>query len=277
MIDNDIFEEKTVSVGELRDLFFDDDSEIEIETPDGYQKIVSWWDKGKLSMVEIELSNGSKTRCAYNHLLQNTDSLWLMANEIDVGVELLTFDGAAIVVSVRGDYPEECYDFEVDHPNHRYWGDGLSSHNSGKSYIVSGNIIKSALELGVGVVVLDTEGAIKKTWATALGVDTDNESIVRWSKRTINQVTGTIADFMDGYANDFVSVPREEQPPILFVIDSLGNLETEAGLKQFKEGELRGDQGLFAKQLKSMMRNIIGSIDGFQVGRSEERRVGKEC
>ena len=75
---------------------------------------------------------------------------------------------------------------------------------AGKSYIVSGNIVKNALDLNVGVVLLDTEGAIKRTWATALGVDTDNEAIIRWSKRTINETAGTIADFMDGYANDFI-------------------------------------------------------------------------
>lgn len=137
---------------------------------------------------------------------------------------------------------------------------------SGKSYIASGNIIKNALEEGVGVVLLDTEGAIKKTWATALGVDTDNDAIVRWNKRTINQVTATIADFVDGYSDDWAKMAREEQPPVLIIIDSLGNLETDAGVKQFNEGELRGDQGLFAKQLKSMMKNIIGSFDGFQLG-----------
>ncbi len=137
---------------------------------------------------------------------------------------------------------------------------------SGKSYIVSGNIVKNALESGVSVILLDTENAIKKNWAEALGVKTDHENITRWAKNTINQVARTISDFMEGYIEDIGKLPREEQPPVLFILDSIGNLDTETSMEQFKSGDMRGDKGLFAKQLKALLKSTMGMFEGYQVG-----------
>ena len=267
--------EFTTNIKCLRILYFDMKNRkqedfgwesIEIDTPDGFQKIISWWDKGSLPMISIRTENGTETKCAENHLLQLDNNEWVPASLLRNGLHLITKTGISEIISITKEKDEECYDFEIDHPNHRYWGDGFSSHNSGKSYIVSGNIVKNALDMGIAVVLLDTEGAIKKTWASALGVDTNNEMLIRWNKRTISQVAETIADFMDDYVNTYISTPREEQPPVLFVIDSLGNLETETGIKQFNEGDLKGDRGLFPRQLKAFMKNTIGSFDNFQCG-----------
>jgi RecA/RadA recombinase len=137
---------------------------------------------------------------------------------------------------------------------------------SGKSLIVSGNIIRNALADGISVVLLDTENAVKKKWAEALGVQTDHPNLLRWPKSTINQVARTIADFTDEYRDEHHATPREEQPPVLFVIDSLGNLDTETSLEQFKSGDLRGDKGIFAKQLKAMLKSTMGMFEGYQIG-----------
>ncbi len=258
--------EKNVNVGELRQLFLSNDYDIEIDSPDGYQKLTSWWDKGVLPIIKIFLTNGCQTRCASNHLLQTVDGIWLLASEVAVGTELLTTSGISSVSSVEDDGFEECYDFQVAHPNHRYWGDGISSHNSGKSLIASGNIVRNALGMGISVVVLDTENAVKKKWAEALGVPTEHEGLIRWAKSTINEVAKTISDFMDSYIDDVAKLSREEQPPVLFVIDSLGNLDTEVSMDQFKAGDLKGDKGIFAKQLKAMLKSTMGLFEGYQVG-----------
>lgn len=138
---------------------------------------------------------------------------------------------------------------------------------AGKSYIASGNIVRNALAQGVSVVLLDSESAVKRKWAAALGVDTDHPNLIRWSKNTINEVAKTISDFMeDEYVPAVGNFAREEQPPVLFVIDSLGNLETETGIEQFQSGDLKGDKGIFAKQLKMMLKNCMREFDGYQVG-----------
>jgi len=44
---------------------------------------------------------------------------------------------------------------------------------AGKSYIVSGNIVKHAQEQGIFVVLIDSENALDESWLQALGVDTN--------------------------------------------------------------------------------------------------------
>lgn len=137
---------------------------------------------------------------------------------------------------------------------------------SGKSYIVSGNVVRNALADGVAVVLMDTEGAVKKKWAEALGVTTEHENLIRWAKTTVNQVAKTISDFMEDYMENVAKMTREEQPPVLFVLDSLGNLLTDTNIEQFKDGDLKGDKGLFAKQTKALFKSTMGLFEGYQTG-----------
>jgi RecA/RadA recombinase len=137
---------------------------------------------------------------------------------------------------------------------------------SGKSYIVSANVVRNALTEGVAVVLLDSEGAVKKKWAEALGVPTEHPNLIRWPKTTINQVAKTISDFMEDYTADVAKMAREDQPPVLFVLDSLGNLLTETNIEQFKDGDLKGDKGLFAKQVKALFKSTMGMFEGYQAG-----------
>lgn len=262
-----MFEENVITIGELRDLILRDDSEFEIDTPDGYQRIISWHDKGFLPMMMIKTDGGLTTRCATNHLLQRSlDGDWMLASELSVNDQVLTVDGTDRISSIENVNHEECYDFEIDHPNHRYWGDGFSSHNSGKSLIVSGNIVRNALADGVSVILLDSEDGVKRKWAAALGVDPEHPNLIRWNKNTINQVASVIGDFMKDYALEYSRTAREEQPPVLFVIDSLGNLNSETEIDQFSKGDLKGDKGIKAKALKMLVTNCIRLFSGFQVG-----------
>lgn len=260
-----MYDEKIVSVAELRTLFYDGES-IEIDTPDGYQKITAWWDKDIMPIYSIVLENGLRINCADTHLLQKINGDWVAADDLIAFDSLLTEQGVSRVASISyaGDAP--CFDFEVDHPNHRYWSDGFSSHNSGKSYIVSGNVVRNALAAGVAVVLLDSEDAVKRKWATALGVDPDHPYLIRWNKNTINQAAAVIADFMKDYTIEQKDTSREDQPAVLFVIDSLGNLNSEAEIDQFTKGDLKGDKGIKAKALKMLVTNCVRLFAGFQIG-----------
>src|SRR3569833_597909 len=51
--------------------------------------------------------------------------------------------------------------------------------SSGKSYIVSGNIIRDALAKDCIVVVIDTEDALRYKWKPALGVDTEHPNLYK--------------------------------------------------------------------------------------------------
>ena len=221
------FETRTVTVGEFRDLWHRDDLDIEIDTPDGFQRITAWFDKGPYSILRIEATNGLATRCASCHLLQRSNGTWALASELTVGDEILTENGLSRVSCMSETGVEECFDFEVDHPNHRYWGDGFSSHNSGKSYIVSGNIVRDALAQGCHVILLDSEDALKATWMRNLGVDPDHPRLTKEIASTVNHIAQCVRDYTESYVKLFQDTPREEQPKLLFVVDSLGMVETD--------------------------------------------------
>jgi hypothetical protein len=261
-----MFEEHIVPVSELRELYHQGDLDIEIDTPDGYQKIVSWWDKGVLPMVVVEGENGMLTRCAANHLLQKSTGQWVPAIELTAIDAILTTQGVTGVISVTPVGEEECYDFEVDHPNHRYWGDGFCRHNSGKSYIVSGNIVRDALAKGCYVILLDSEDALKETWMRNLGVDPDHPRLTKEVVSTVDEIASCVKEFTKSYVDSYKDTPREEQPKLLFVVDSLGVVQTQAEIDQFEKGELKGDKGIKAKTLKMLVANCIRLFSGYEIG-----------
>lgn len=137
---------------------------------------------------------------------------------------------------------------------------------SSKSYIVSGNIVKDALAQGIHVVVIDTEDALKKKWIQNLNVDPDHPLLVRYVKNLVNEIVDVVNDYTKEYRESYFNVPREEQPKMLFIVDSLGFLETDTAVEQFEKGELKGDKGIKAKQLKALVSQCIRLFAGFQLG-----------
>jgi len=254
---------KEISILELKDLWMSGDYDIELDSPDGFQKITHWFNKGSLPMVRVQTSSGLSTECAANHLLQRSNLTWVPAGILEPGDTILTKNSVCDVVSAVDDIaPSECYDFTVDHENHRYWGDGFSSHNSGKSYICAGNIIKNAQEQDIFVVLIDTENALDEDWLKALGVDTSNSKLLKLSMAMIDDVAKTISTFM----SDYKTLPSEERPKVLFVIDSLGMLLTATDLNQFEAGDLKGDMGRKPKALTALVRNCVNMFGSYNVG-----------
>jgi recombination protein RecA len=133
---------------------------------------------------------------------------------------------------------------------------------AGKSYICSGNIIRHAQEQGIYVILVDTENALDEAWLHALGVDTSEEKLLKLSIAMIDDVGRTISEFMKEYK----SMPAEERPKILFVIDSLGMLLTPTDVNQFEAGEMKGDMGRKPKALTALVRNCVNMFGSYNVG-----------
>ena len=102
---------------------------------------------------------------------------------------------------------------------------------AGKSYIVSGNIVKSAQEQGIFVVLIDTENALDQSWLEALGVDCDDSKLLKLNMAMIDDVAKTISTFMD----DYRSMNEEDRPKVLFVVDSLGMLMSPTEVNSLKQ------------------------------------------
>lgn len=252
-------EVEDITVNELRYIW----KNILIETPDGFQKITNWFNKGFLPMVEVTTESGLVTRCATNHLLQTTSDGWISA-EFALNNTVITINSVKdAVVSVVNKSPDECFDFTIDHESHRYWGDGFSSHNSGKSYICSGNVIKNAQQQGIFPILIDTENALDEKWLQDLGVDTSEDKLLKLSVAMVDDAAKTISEFMKSYKE----MPEDQRPKVLFIIDSLSMLLVPSDTNQFAEGQIsKGNLGIKPKALFALVRNCINLLANENVG-----------
>ena len=133
---------------------------------------------------------------------------------------------------------------------------------AGKSYICSGNIIKNAQEQGIYVILVDSENALDEEWLKALGVDTGEDKLLKLNMAMIDDVAKTISEFMKEYK----SMPEDERPKVLFVIDSLGMLLTPTDVDQFEAGNMKGDMGRKPKALTALVRNCVNTFGNYNVG-----------
>jgi recombination protein RecA len=133
---------------------------------------------------------------------------------------------------------------------------------SGKSYFASGNIVKHAQEQGIFVVLIDSENALDETWLHALGVDTSEDKLIKISMSMIDDVAKTISTFM----KDYKEMDEEDRPKVLFVVDSLGMLLTPTDVKQFDDGDMKGDLGRKPKALTALVRNTVNMFGAYNVG-----------
>ena len=133
---------------------------------------------------------------------------------------------------------------------------------AGKSYICSGNIIRHAQEQGIYVILVDSENALDEEWLKALGVDTGEDKLLKLNMAMIDDVAKTISEFMKEYK----SMPEDERPKVLFVIDSLGMLLTPTDVDQFEAGNMKGDMGRKPKALTALVRNCVNTFGNYNVG-----------
>ena len=133
---------------------------------------------------------------------------------------------------------------------------------AGKSYICSGNIVKNAQEQGIYVILIDSENALDESWLHALGVDTNENKLLKLNMAMIDDVAKTISEFVKSYK----AMAAEDRPKVLFVIDSLGMLLTPTDVNQFEEGNMKGDMGRKPKALTSLVRNTVNMIGSLNIG-----------
>lgn len=137
---------------------------------------------------------------------------------------------------------------------------------SGKSYIASGNIVRECQKLGIFPVVFDTENALDEKWLKKLGVDTSEDAMMKVVVSMIDDVGKFISDFVKSYKEQYKGVDKEERPPIIFIIDSLGMLLTPTDQEQFQKGDMKGDMGRKAKQITALCRNAVASVASENMG-----------
>ena len=134
---NDWIEEE-VSIGLIRNMMADG-YEIEADSPDGWVPISEFVDKGMWDEYVLRCED-AMISCNENHLFE-TPLGWMKAREIENiigGVHVLTKTGYKPCTVVKTDRKITIVDIQINHPNHRYYTEGVSSHNTkvGKSLVL---------------------------------------------------------------------------------------------------------------------------------------------
>ena len=133
---------------------------------------------------------------------------------------------------------------------------------AGKSFICSGNIVRHAQQQGIYVILIDTENALDEAWLHALGVDTGEDKLLKLNMAMIDDVAKVISDFVKEYR----TLPEEDRPKVLFVLDSLGMMLTPTDVNQFEAGEMKGDMGRKPKALTALVRNCVNMFGTLNLG-----------
>ena len=133
---------------------------------------------------------------------------------------------------------------------------------AGKSFICSGNLVKNAQEQGIYVILIDTENALDEAWLHALGVDTSEDKLLKLNMAMIDDVAKMITEFVKEYK----TLPEDQRPKVLIVLDSLGMLLTPTDVNQFEAGDLKGDMGRKPKALTALVRNCVNMFGSLNIG-----------
>jgi hypothetical protein len=156
------FEEKIVSISEINDLL-NSGYEVEVDSPDGFVPVSLFVDKGVWEEHVLTLSDGREVRVNENHLFE-TDCGWKYAKDLLEGKSsYLTDQGYMSGVVSKSGKKIPIVDIQVEHENHRYYTNGISSHNTGvgKSLFMC-HMAASCLSQGQNVLYITMEMAEEK-------------------------------------------------------------------------------------------------------------------
>lgn len=160
--------EKTCSISEINDLLIE--NEVEVLSPDGFVPVSMFVDKGMWNEYRLELDDGKIVRVNENHLFE-TDRGWKYAKDIchdqvivgHIPYSYHCIDGWKNGKVIKRVNKIPIVDIQVEHDNHRYYTNGVSSHNTGvgKSLFMC-HVAAGAMAQGKNVLYITLEMAEEK-------------------------------------------------------------------------------------------------------------------
>ena len=126
-----MWETKETSISEIQTLL-NRGYEVEVDSPDGWVGVNFFIDKGEWEEYKLTMDDGTEVRVNENHLFE-TASGWKYAKDLcEIGVEEFnTVSGFSIGRVSKTGLKIPIVDINVNHENHRYYTNGVSSHNTG--------------------------------------------------------------------------------------------------------------------------------------------------
>jgi len=123
--------EKETSIAEVQTLL-DNGYEVEVDSPDGFVPVNFFINKGMYEEYILEVEGYDPVLCNADHLFETTLG-WHSARELSHKgeVNVLTNKGYKQGVVTYTGRQIPIVDINVEHENHRYYTNGISSHNTG--------------------------------------------------------------------------------------------------------------------------------------------------
>lgn len=125
-------------------------------SPDGFVPVEQWRNKGLKECFTVGMNSGKSITASHDHLFQKSDSTWVYTRDLGIGDILLTQDGPDTIMRVAPAGNQIVYDLAIGHDEHRYYTNGISSHNSGKSIFLQNQALNWVAE-GMNVVYITLE------------------------------------------------------------------------------------------------------------------------
>ena len=246
---------KKIDIGSIEKLNYDN-SKFLIYTPDGFQKSGQFIKKGILLCYKIETCDFSLI-CSENHRIQIQDKktlnlIWKNCKTLNVDDLILTENGFQKLLSIKQVGRIECVDIEIFHENHRYFTEGISSHNTGKT-LVALLALANALNQNKfdKAFIFDGEGGSTKRLMRNLGIDLKSIEYI-----TVKNVEDASTKLVATY--DTIAEIQKEFPEFRAecMLDSLGSLVTRKAIKDMTDDEAKLDRGLRARFINDMSKII---------------------
>lgn len=120
----------TTSIDRI-DQLLKDGYEVEVDSPDGWVGVNYFIDKGNYEEYVLTTSTGKSISCNERHLFETTEG-WKFAKDLEnTSTLVFTKDGVVGATVKKTGKVIPIVDINVEHENHRYYTNGVSSHNTG--------------------------------------------------------------------------------------------------------------------------------------------------
>lgn len=132
-----IGEEFELTISDFFEMAEKEGGVYEIETPDGWVQLGDLVKKRNKECYLIRLKDGRELGGSKDHYVLTNGNVWKPLEKIDVEKDCVqTKDSFQECVSREYIGIRDTFDFEVLHENHRYFSNGIVSHNTGKTAFV---------------------------------------------------------------------------------------------------------------------------------------------
>jgi hypothetical protein len=198
---------------------------LRVKSDKGYVDVSHIHQTQPFNVWRLELENGYSLECADKHILFTPQYKEIFLKDLSIGSEIITDSGISKIVKLykRG-YCVSMGDLSIDSPDHRYYTNGILSHNTISASIMILHTITFKNEQGVLITADKRDTAIEvldklkdiyillpfflkrgiKAW-NQRSLSFDNKSRIKTSGRTKSGIRGFAVSLL--YMDEFAWIP----------------------------------------------------------------------